>query len=429
MRAERKQPAERDPGSIPALLSPEAAWGRLVPWLGALPPQAVPRDRALARTLAAPLRATADVPFADVSAMDGYALAGEVAAGARLPVLGRVAAGEQPAFALDAGSTVRIMTGAPLPAGADRVVPVEDTDDGDREVVVRRPPAPGAHVRRRGEVHARGDELLASGDRLTAGALALLAAHGIAEVAAARAPRMAVLVTGDEVVPPDQEPGPAQLRDSHSAFLAAAATAAGGSVLHLGIARDDPGHLRERLQAGLEADLLVATGGVSRGELDFVEPVLASLGFEPLFDAVAIQPGKPLFAAVLRRPGTETQPERPPLVAFGLPGNPASAMVCFWLFVRPALRRLQGIADATWAGALRGTLEAPLAGAGGRDRLLPAHLLPCDGALLVTPLQPHGSHDLGAYARGTGLVRVPAGSPPAPAGAPCSVLPLGADWG
>jgi molybdopterin molybdotransferase len=268
-----------------------------------------------------------------------------------------------------------------------------------------------------------GDPLLAAGARLTPGALSLLAANGVGEVTVHGPPRLAVLVTGDEVVPPERTPGPGQLRDSHSAFIAAAAAAAGAEVRHLGIARDERRELDSLLAPGLDADLLIATGGVSRGELDFVEPALAGLGFRPLFDAVAIQPGKPLFAAV---PGDTA---RGPRLALGLPGNPASAMVCFWLFVRPALQRLQGFTDGFWHGALTGRLAAPLPASPGRDRFLPARLEPVDGELRVTPVLPTGSHDLAAYARGTGLVRIRAGSPPAEAGSPCSVLPIQADWG
>ncbi|HET9765812.1 MAG TPA: gephyrin-like molybdotransferase Glp [Thermoanaerobaculia bacterium] len=405
------------------MISPEAAWQRLADCLAALPARRVALFDAAGRVLAEPLRATVDVPFADVSAMDGYAIAGEVDADAPVPVLGRVAAGESAAAAAPRGSAVRIMTGAPMPAGTDRVVPIEETDGGREAVLVRTPPPTGAHVRRRAEIHRAGDPLLAAGHRLLPGALALLAANGVTQVAVHAPARVALLVTGDEVVPPEATPGPGQLRDSHTAFLTAAAAATGAEIVHLGIAGDDPADIRERLARGLAADLLLATGGVSRGELDFVEPVLVELGFRPLFDAVAIQPGKPLAAMVLERP------QRSPLLALGLPGNPGSAMVCFWLFARPVLRRLQGIDDGLWVGALTGKLTAAAPGANKRDRFLPAKLEASDGKLRVTPISPRGSHDLAAFAQGTGLLRIPAGSSPANAGDRCSVLPLAADWG
>jgi molybdopterin molybdotransferase len=401
------------------LIALEAAWERLLPWLQPLPARELPLASAAGRVLTERILARVDVPFADVSAMDGYALAGESRAGDVLPVRGRIAAGASTTTALAPGDAVRIMTGAPLPPGADRVVPVEDTDGGGERVTIRGAAPAGAHVRRRGEIHRAGEALLARGDRLGPSALALLAANGIDEAPVHAPARIALLVTGDEVVAPGATPGPGQLRDSHTAFLTAAATSAGATVTHLGIARDDPDDIRERLALGLDADLLLATGGVSRGELDFVEPVLAGLGFEPLFDAVAIQPGKPVAASVLRRTAGA------PLVAIGLPGNPASAMVCFWLLVRPALRRLAGLDAAPWMGAVTATTESPLPAAGSRDRFLPARLEARAGALFVTPLAPRGSHDLAAFAHGNALVRVRAGNAAAPAGAECSVMPLG----
>jgi molybdopterin molybdotransferase len=348
--------------------------------------------------------------------MDGYALAGTVAAGSTLPVVGTIAAGAAPGARLTAGAALRIMTGAPIPEGADRVVPVEDTDRGKERVTVRTVPQAGAHVRRRGEVVATGAPLLAAGTLLTPGALALIATHGYAELPVVRAPRVAILTTGDEVVPPDSTPLPGQLRDSHTDFLLAACAAAGAEPRSLGIAPDRPQVLREKLAEGLRNDVLIVSGGVSMGEFDLVEPVLAELGATTLFDAVAIQPGKPMVAAV--HPGG---------LLFALPGNPASAMVCFWLLVRPALRRLLGCDDAFWREALEGRLTAPLPATRDRDRILPARVRFDHGHLLVEPLVPVGSHDLAAYAQGTALVRAPAGSPARAAGEPCSILPL-ANW-
>ncbi len=398
------------------MLSPEEAWSRLEPHLASLPEESLPRRRAVGRVLARPLAARVDVPPADVSAMDGYALAGPAAPGERRPVAGTVAAGEAPGLVLPLGAAVRVMTGAPAPLGADRVVPVEETDGGREVVELRGTPEAGAHLRRRGEVMREGEALLAAGDLITPGALALLATHGYAELPVHRAPRVAVLTTGDEVVPPEADPRPGQLRDSNTDFLLAAGATLGLAFESLGIAPDREEALLPLVERGLGHDVLLLCGGVSAGEFDLVEPVLARLGCSTLFDAVAIQPGKPLVAAV--HPGG---------LVFGLPGNPASVMVGFWLFVRPALRRLLGAADAYWHGALSGVLAAPLPAARGRTRFLPAEIAFEQGALAVTPIPPQGSHDLAAYARGTALVRVPAGAPPAPAGAACEILPL-ADW-
>lgn len=399
------------------MLRPEEAWKRLAPYLDPLPPEEVPRRAARGRVLAAGLTATVDVPASDVSAMDGYALAGPVAAGDSLPVAGTAAAGDPPGLAIAPGQAARIMTGATVPRGADRVVPVESTDGGAERVTFSAGTEAGAHIRRAGEILRVGDPLLPAGSLLTPGALSLLATHGVARVPVVGVPRVAVVVTGDEVVPPEREPGPGQLRDSHSDFLLAAGSSLGVEVTLLGVAPDRPAELRARIEEGLGAHVLLLTGGVSKGEFDLVEDVLAELGCRTLFDSVAVQPGKPLVAA--RHPGG---------LVFGLPGNPGSVMVCFQLFARPAIRRLMGLTGAYWGGAVSGVLASPLPGAKGRDRFLPAEIAADGGTLRVTPVPPRGSHDLAAYARGTALVRVPAGAEPAPAGAPCQVLPF-APWG
>jgi molybdopterin molybdotransferase len=303
------------------------------------------------------------------------------------------------------------MTGAPVPRGADRVIPIERTDGGRERVTFLEETPPGEHVRRRGEILRAGDPLLAAGARLTPGALALLATHGHAEVPVHRAPAVAVLATGDEVVPPEATPAPGQLRDSHTDFLLAAGETLGLDFTPLGIAPDRVEALRELVRQGLRSDVLLLCGGVSMGEFDLVEGVLAGLGCETVFDGVAVQPGKPLVFAV--HPGG---------IVFGLPGNPASVMVSFWLFVRPALRRLMGRDDSWWGSAVPGTLTAPLPPGPPRDRFLPAAAEARDGELRVTPFPPKGSHDLASFGRGNALVRLRAGAAPARAGERCEVL-------
>lgn len=397
-------------------ISPEGAWLRLAEHCSPLGPEKTDRRSTLGQVLAESLAATVDIPPADVSAMDGFAVSEEVAAGDRLPVCGIIPAGSSPDCEIERGCAMRIMTGAPIPRGADRVVPVEQTTSTRDEVLFRSGTEAGSHIRRQAEIQRRGDPLLPAGSMLTAGGLGLLATHGIASVPVYRRPRVAFLATGDEVVPPDTEPLPGQLRDSHTDFLLAACRSLGLELEPLGIAADRPQELREKIGAGLEADVLLIGGGVSKGEYDFVEGVLTELGCELLFDAVAIQPGKPLVAA--HHPGG---------LVFGLPGNPASVMAGFFLFVRPTLRRLMGLQDSFWHGALAGELTAPLPAAKGRDRFLTAEVHFQDGHLLVAPMAPKGSHDLAAFARGTGLVRVRAHSPEARPGQACEVLPL-ANW-
>jgi molybdopterin molybdotransferase len=394
-----------------APLQPGEAWRRIEERLGPLPEETVERRAAGGRVLTRSLAARVDVPAGDVSAMDGYALPGEAVPGESRAVSGAVAAGDPPGFELVPPAVARIMTGAPLPAGADRVVPVEETDAGRQTVIFLRPSLAGQHIRRRGEILKVGDPLLPAGAVLTPGALSLLAAHGHATVPVHRAPTVAVLTSGDEVVPPESLPGPGQLRDSHTDFLLAAGDTLGLRFEPLGIAPDRVDALRPLVERGLRADVLLLCGGVSMGEFDLAEGVLAELGCEAVFDAVNIQPGKPLVFAV--HPGGWV---------FGLPGNPASVMVSFWLFVQPALRRLLGLPASWWGGAVGGTLAAPLPGSGARDRFVPAAVEPRDGELFVTPYPPKGSHDLAAFGQGNALVRVRPGSSPAGAGERCEAL-------
>lgn len=392
------------------MIHPDEAWQRIAARLSPLPAESVPRRSALGRALARPLSATVDVPWADVSAMDGYALTGPVPPGEPRPVVTTVAAGDAPGFELRPPFAARIMTGAPVPLGADRVVPVEQTDGGQETVTFRSVTQAGEHIRRRGEVLRAGDPMLPAGTVLTPEALSLVATHGYRELAVHRAPSVAVVTTGDEVVPPETEPAPGQLRDSHTDFLLAAGEQLGLRFQSLGIAPDRVDELTALVEQGLRSDVFILCGGVSMGEFDLVEEVLAGFGCEPHFDAVAIQPGKPLVFAT--HPGG---------LVFGLPGNPGAVMVAFRLFVRPALRRLMGIEDGWWSSALAGTLAATMPGAKGRDRFLPATVEARDGRLLVTPHPPKGSHDLAAYGIGNALVRVRAGSGPAAAGEGCEV--------
>jgi molybdopterin molybdotransferase len=405
------------------MIAPEEAWRRIQERISERAPSRTPRSAGLGRVLASSVAARVDVPPFDTSAMDGFAVEGEVSPGSILEVSATLAAGDSPGHTLRPGGAVRIMTGAPVPAGAHRVVPIEATElqrptDGDR-LRVRFPEGASGpdHIRRRGEVSQRGATLLDHGHLLGPGALALLASHGVAEVEVHARPKVASITTGDEVVPPEREPAPGQIRDSHTDFLGAALAQLGIVNEPLGIAPDDPAALRQLVEAGLRRDVLLLSGGVSMGEFDLVEGVLAEQGCEPLFDSVAIQPGKPMVAAV--HPGGWV---------FALPGNPASAMVCYWLFVRPALRRMLGFDDGFWRGALPATALAPLPAAKGRDLFLPGVVeLDPQRGIGVRVVTPQGSHDVVAYAHGTALVRIPQGTPEQPEGSRCEVLPL-VEW-
>jgi molybdopterin molybdotransferase len=401
----------------PEMIRPEEAWQRIAAALPALPAESVSRRDAVGRVLAESLFATVDVPAVDVSAMDGFAIGRDCFPGQISPIQGTIAAGARPGAELAPDSAYRIMTGAPIPGGADRVVPVELTRPAaTNSVEIVQTETAGSHIRRQGEVLQRGMALLASGTPLTPGALALLATHGHQMLSVHRRPRVAILATGDEVVAPEMQPEPGQLRDSHTDFLLAAGQGLGLTFESLGIAPDRQDIMRSKIGQGIGFDVLLVGGGVSMGEFDFVEEILTDLGCEVLFEAVAVQPGKPLVAARHKRG-----------LVFGLPGNPASVMVGFWLFVRPTLRCLQGITDGFWYGALTGELASPLPGAKGRDRFLPALVRATSGTLLVEPRLARGSHDVDAFAHGSALVRIPAGAEPAEPGETCEILPF-ANW-
>lgn len=397
------------------MLTPAEAWQLIDAELAPLPAAELPRADAVFGILAADLAADLDQPSADISAMDGYALAGEEPVGATLPIVDIAAAGRPAARGPAPGEAVKIMTGAMLPAGADRVLPVEQTSAPDAaSVTIGGQVAAGDHIRRRGEIVRAGEPLLRAGMLLTPAAISLAAGHGYATLPVVRPPRVAVLTTGDEIVAPEAVPGVGQLRDSNTSFLVAAGRTLGLDFENLGIAGDDREELARKIGAGLAADVLLLCGGVSKGDFDHVEEVLADLGCRQLFDHVAIMPGQPLVAA--RHAGGWV---------LGLPGNPASVMATFWLFGRPLLRRLQGLADGFWHGALAGRLRAPAPGARGRDRFLPASVTVRDGQIEIDPAVPKGSHDVLRYSHGSALLRVPAGTARLEAGDRAEILPLG----
>jgi len=305
-----------------------------------LPPEMAPAHAALGRVLAERVCSRRTLPPADCSAMDGYAVraADLPEAGRVLPVVFEVAAGGRGPRPLRAGEAARIFTGAPLPQGADSVVRQEDTEaDGERvrfQVAVRR----GANVRRAGEDVATGEEVIRTGTRLGPGHLGMLASLGRSLVRVHRRPRVALLSGGDELVEPDGDPSGGRIVSSNAYSLGAQCREAGALATNLGIARDSPEDLERLLRAGLGADLLVSSAGVSVGDHDHVRPVLEKLGCQLVFWGVLMKPGYPLAFGRFAAAGDALAG---PLV-FGLPGNPVSAMVTFEQFVRPALLRMAG---------------------------------------------------------------------------------------
>jgi len=295
---------------------------------------------------------------------------------------------------------VRIMTGAPVPMGADSVQQVEVTRelDGNGIVEIDKGTSPGQNIVKRGKEIVAGAEVLAPGVTINAAKLASLASFGYAAVEVGRRPRVAVIATGSELVAVGEHPQQDQIRDSNSFTIGAYAELAGAQAERLPLAGDDPAGLRDAIAGAAErSDLLVLSGGVSMGIYDFTKPALRELGAEIFFERVRLRPGKPTVFARLRH-----------AFVFGLPGNPVSVSVTFNLFVRTALRRLQGANDAEMA-ADTAVLSDSVRGSGERESFLPARLSTDDaGRLIAHPLKWVGSSDFVAFAEATALINVPA---------------------
>jgi molybdopterin molybdotransferase len=321
------------------MISVREALDQVLESLPRLGSELVPVTAARARVLAEPIEAPRDVPLFRNSAMDGYAVRSADVANAtpqgpvRLEVLETVGAGMLPTQSLRPLAATRIMTGAPLPEGADAVVRVEDTSElaGAAEIRVAVPA--GANVRLPGEDMRAGERVLARGRMLRPPDIGLIASLNIAAVRVTRRPRVAILATGDELVEVGEAPAPGQIVNSNAPTLAAAVEEAGGQPILMGIARDRPDLIRAAFADAITADVVLSTGGVSVGSFDYVRRTLAGLGYEERFWKVAQKPGKPLTFG--RCGGTPV---------FGLPGNPVSSLVCFYLYVLPALRTMMGCA-------------------------------------------------------------------------------------
>jgi molybdopterin molybdotransferase len=339
------------------MLSYEEALAKILATVTPLTPVGMSLDEAGGLVLAEAVTARWDMPRADNSAMDGFAVSSGKATGL-LPIVGAAYAGHPFSGTVAAGNAVRITTGAPIPDGCDAVVPAEDTEEFAGGVTLGIVPQPFDHVRCQGEEYRRGERLLEQGTVLRAGEIGLLASTGASRVKVHPKPRVAIISTGDELVELGQEPGPGQIVNSNLHQLAARIRECGGEVLRLGVGRDEPGGIDALIDAGRQADLLISTGGVSVGERDFVREAFDRHGFTQLFWKVAIKPGKPvLFGTLDGKP------------CYGLPGNPAAAAATFELFVRPALRRLAGHAQFL-PETRKGILVESVRGGGKRQSFL-----------------------------------------------------------
>jgi molybdopterin molybdotransferase len=354
------------------------------------------------------------VPAADNSAMDGFAVrADDVArAGARLRIVGSAPAGSLLGGPVEAGTAAKIFTGSVIPDGADTVVKVEDTRAADGFVTVAVALARGANVRPRGEDVAPGATVLRAGTVVGPADVGVLASVGRATVAVRRRPRVAVVSTGAELVEIDETPGPAQVVNSNAWVLAAAAAQAGAVPVVLPIARDRFEDIRARVEEAATADVVLSTGGVSVGEFDFVRDALDAVGVERRFWKVAQKPGKPLTFGTLGR-----------RLFFGLPGNPVSALVCFAVYVRPALRRLAGHA-AIHHPVVRARLTSPVRKAANLTEFVRVHLARDGDGWTAVPFAAQGSGVLSSLTAGAGVLVGPAELAALDAGAVYPVIVL-----
>lgn len=390
-----------------------------------LPEERVPLLETLGRVLAGPIISPLTLPPWDNAAMDGYAARAEDIAAAtaerpvRLRVVDSIAAGQFPTVPVRPGEATRIMTGAPVPDGADSVVRVEDTDDGREEVAVRSDRDARRNVRPRGEDLRTGDTVLPAGIPIGAAQIGVLASVGAASVTVHRRPRVAILGSGDELVDLDRFPealAGRKIVSSNSYTLHALVRAAGGDPVSLGFVPDEPAALRQALTAAIPCDLIVTTGGISVGAFDYTREVFASLGGAIQFWKVRMRPGAPLGFGTLA--GTPW---------IGLPGNPVSAMVTFELFARPAIRRMLGHARLFRRPVP--VVVAQTISIGARlTHFLRAIVTPAaDGTLAVRLTGPQGSGILTSMSLANALLIVPEDRPRLEVGDPAHALVLTED--
>ncbi len=358
----------------------------------------------LGLVLAEDVASDLDMPPYDKSMMDGYAVyAADLAQGrAELTVIEEVTAGQVPRLPLGRGQATRIMTGAPLPVGADAVVMVERTSLAGSTVHLEdKPPAANQNIMRRGTEMRTGETVLSNGARLRPQELALLATVGRTSALVRPPARVAVLSTGDEIVEAPHKPGPGQIRNGNGPMLMAQSARAGAVPTYLGIAGDRLESLMPKVEEGLNSDILILSGGVSAGTLDLVPQVLADSGVEAVFHKVTMKPGKPVFFGVKSGSGQSG------CLVFGLPGNPVSAYVCFELFVRPAIRGLMGLKSGP--KVVTATLAEKFKFRTDRPTYHPARLDSEHGALVVKPVPWLGSPDLRAVTAANAFVILPPG--------------------
>ncbi len=416
-------PAEQADAIISSLVTP----------LGDADRETVPLWEAQGRVLAASVISPLDIPHWDNSAMDGYAVryddvrAAIAASPQPLQVIEEIPAGYAPQQAIASGQAARIFTGGMLPEGADTIVIQENTQRQGEQVLVLAAPDPKAFVRHRGAFHRAGESLLPPGIALGAADIAVLAAAQCPQVQVYRRPRVAILSTGNELVTPEQPLQPGQIVDSNQYALAALVSSAGATPIPLGIVADTPEALKQAIaQACAQADVVLSTGGVSVGDYDYVDQILAELGAEIHVRAVAVKPGKPLTVATLQGGQSLPQASGSPVLYFGLPGNPVSSLVSFWRFVQPALRQLSGRSAGWGPTFLPARATQALSAGGQRETYLWGRLeATTDGYGFQLSSGSHSSGNLVNLSQTNALARVPRGETRVEAGSLVRVMLVG----
>ncbi|WAL58631.1 molybdopterin molybdotransferase MoeA [Thermocoleostomius sinensis] len=378
---------------------------------------------ATGRVLAQSISSKLDFPHWDNSAMDGYAVrytdvqSCSTDRPVTLEIIEEIPAGYCPQKTVQPGQAARILTGSMMPQGADTIVIQEDTQRQGNRVTVLTAPTPQAFVRHRGEFYRAGAPLLAAGTRLLAPDIAVLAAAQWVQVLVFRRPKVAILSTGSELISPDRPLQPGQIVDSNQYALASLVMSAGADPILLGIVPDDPAAIRQAIvQAISQADMVLSSGGVSVGDYDYVDRILADLGAEIHVRAVAVKPGKPLTVATFSNP-------QPPTLYFGLPGNPVSALVSVWRFVQPALRKLSGLSEGWKPTFVRGITRHDLRSDGKRESYLWGRVEPGENTYEFSLASGSpSSGNLINLAQTNALAVVPIGQTHIPVGAPVQLL-------
>jgi len=418
------------------MISVEEAFEKILSYVEVLEPERKPILDCLGQVLAEDVYSTIDIPPLDNSAMDGYALRAEDTRGAGetsyryLAVVGEVAAGSMPTKKVRPGTAIRIMTGAPLPEGADAVVRFEDTDEVNRkssggdlsQIGILCQAKKGLNVRGRGEDIAKGNLILKKGKVLRPQEIGVLASLGRSTALVIRRPIVAILATGDELIGVDQPLAPGKIHDSNNYTIAAEVSRYGGIPKILGIGRDSVQSLTEKIDEGLDADLLITSGGVSKGDYDIVKDVLAEHG-EVGFWTVRMKPGKPLAFGIIKKTEGGREKKLPHL---GLPGNPVSSMITFEQFARPAILKMMG-KKILAKPAIRAIIEDDVVDTDGRRLFARVSVTRRGGQYRASVTGPQGSGILTSMAKANGLAVIPENSKGVKAGDMVEVQML--DWG